>query len=40
MNAQLPQNEKIKKSDYIIYNNTDINSLDSQVTKIVERLRY
>ena len=35
MNCQQSQDEKIKKSDYIIYNNTTIDDLNTQITKII-----
>lgn len=38
MKAQMSQDEKIKKSDYVIYNNSDFISLKSQVKSVVEEI--
>jgi dephospho-CoA kinase len=38
MNSQQPQNEKIKKSDYVIFNNSTEEDLKSQVVKLVEQI--
>ena len=38
VNAQLDEKEKIKKSDFVIYNNSDIKSLEKSVIKIVNNL--
>ena len=38
MNAQLPQNEKMQKSDFIIYNNSSLENLEKQVLILVREL--
>ncbi len=38
MNAQMPQEEKILKSDFVIYNNTSISDLETQINKILLEL--
>ena len=35
MNSQLPQEIKAKKSDYVIYNNSDLNCLKKELFKLV-----
>jgi dephospho-CoA kinase len=39
MNSQQSQDEKLKKSDYVIYNNSTEDDLKSQVLKFVEQIR-
>ena len=36
MNAQLPQEEKINKSDYVIYNNTTREGLEKRVNDLIK----
>lgn len=36
MNAQMPQEEKLKKSDYVVYNNSSLEELENQVRRIIE----
>ena len=36
--SQMPENEKIKKSDFVIYNNSDLISLKKQVSDVLEHL--
>lgn len=36
--SQMPENEKIKKSDFVIYNNSDLISLKKQVYDVLEHL--
>ncbi len=36
MNAQLPQEEKINKSDYVIYNNTTREDLEKRVNDLIK----
>ena len=38
MNSQMPQEEKIVKSDYVIYNNSSLEELKKQVTKFIDEL--
>ena len=38
MNSQMPQEEKIAKSDYVIYNNSSLDELKKQVTKFIDEL--
>lgn len=38
MNAQHSQDEKVKKADYVIYNNSDIVALDRNVDSVVGEL--
>lgn len=38
MNAQLPQKEKMQKSDFIIYNNSSLEDLEKQVLILVREL--
>ncbi len=38
INAQLPANEKAKKSDFVITNNNDLPFLEKQVKKVFERI--
>lgn len=35
INSQMPQKDKIKKSDFVIYNETNISTLHSQIDKIL-----
>jgi dephospho-CoA kinase len=39
MNAQLPQDEKLKKSDFVIYNNSSLEELKNQVKILLEQIR-
>ena len=36
MAAQIPQNEKLKKSDYVIYNNLDLQSLKVEIKEFLQ----
>lgn len=38
INSQATEDEKIKKSDYVIYNNSDLNNLKKQVESCVHNL--
>ena len=38
MNSQMPQQEKIKKSDYVVYNNSTLENLREQVLVFVREL--
>lgn len=38
MNSQMPQEDKIAKSDYVIYNNSSLDELKKQVTKFIDEL--
>lgn len=38
INAQDSEDDKIKQSDFIIYNNSDINSLNQQLEKVLEKI--
>ena len=38
MNSQMPQQDKIAKSDYVIYNNSSLDELKKQVTKFIDEL--
>lgn len=38
MNSQMPQEDKIVKSDYVIYNNSNLEELKKQVTKFIDEL--
>lgn len=39
INSQIPQNEKKSLSDYIIYNNSDLKTLEEEVKKVINHLR-
>ncbi len=39
INSQMRQDEKLKLSDYIIYNNGDIDALEKQVLMLLEQIR-
>lgn len=39
LNSQLSQDEKIKKSDYVIYNNSTKDELKEEVIKVLEQIR-
>lgn len=39
LNSQLSQDEKIKKSDYVIYNNSTKDELKDEVIKVLEQIR-
>lgn len=39
MDAQAPLDEKVKKSDHVLFNDGDMDFLDAQVAALVERLR-
>lgn len=39
INAQMPQDEKVKQSDYVINNNGDIDDLYNQTAKLIEQIR-
>lgn len=36
MNAQIPQEKKFEKTDYVIYNNSSLEDLEKQVRRIIE----
>ena len=36
INAQLPQEEKIKKSDFVIYNNSTVEDLEKRVLEFIK----
>ncbi len=38
MNSQMAQEDKIVKSDYVIYNNSNLDELKKQVTKFIDEL--
>lgn len=38
INAQIKQEDKINKSDFILYNNNDLNSLENEIEKILKLL--
>jgi len=38
INSQENEDEKIKKSDYVIYNNSDFKSLENQVNEVISKL--
>ena len=38
--AQESEENKIKQSDFIIYNNTDLLSLKNQLSKVLQELQY
>lgn len=40
INSQMPQDEKIKKSDYVINNNGDLNNLKIQVDKFLSGIIF
>ena len=40
INSQTPQEEKLNRADYIIQNNSDLNSLKEQTEKIIQELIY
>lgn len=37
---QMPEEEKIKRADYVIYNNSDFNNLEKQTLKILDKLSF
>lgn len=39
MDAQAPLDEKVKKSDHVLFNDGDLDFLDAQVAALVERLQ-
>jgi dephospho-CoA kinase len=39
MDAQAPLDEKVKKSDHVLFNDGDMDFLDAQVAALVQRLR-
>ena len=39
ISCQIPQDEKVKKSDYVIYNNGTTDDLKSQITQLVKSLQ-
>ena len=39
LNSQLSQDEKVKKSDYVIYNNSTKGELKEKVIKVLEQIR-
>ena len=38
INAQIPQEEKIKKSDFVIDNNSDLENLEKQTSILITKL--
>ena len=38
LNSQLSQDEKVKKSDYVIYNNSTKKELKKEVIKVLEQI--
>ncbi len=38
MDNQMPEKDKIKKADYIVYNNTDLEELKTETEKIVQEI--
>ena len=38
INSQIPQEEKLNKADYIIYNNSDLGSLKIQTDNVIREL--
>ena len=38
ISSQIPEDEKIKKSDFVIYNNSDFSSLNNQVTSVLNQI--
>jgi dephospho-CoA kinase len=38
INSQMPETEKIKKADYVIYNNSDFMNLRKQVLRVLTQL--
>ena len=38
INAQEPEENKIKQTDFIIHNNSDINSVKDQIEEILEKI--
>ena len=39
INAQAPQDEKILKSDYVIYNNSSLKELERQISDFVQKIK-
>lgn len=39
MNAQLSQEEKVQKADWVIYNNSSLDDLEAQIITLVEQIR-
>lgn len=39
MNAQISQEEKVKKADWVIYNNSTVDELRQNVIKLIEQIR-
>ena len=40
INSQIPQDEKVKKSDYVIYNNSSVKSLEEETEKILSLISF
>lgn len=38
MNSQQSQEEKIKKSDFVIYNNSSLKNLNTEITNLIQKL--
>jgi len=36
MNSQMPQEEKIKSADFVIYNNSDLNNFSNQLDRVIK----
>ena len=36
MNSQMPQEEKIKSADFVIYNNSDLNNFSNQLNRVIK----
>jgi len=39
LSSQISQDEKVLKSDYVIYNNSDLSTLKENVIKLIEQIR-
>ena len=39
MNSQIPQDEKVPKADWVIYNNSTIKDLKKNVINVIEQIR-
>ena len=39
MNSQISQDKKVKKADWIIYNNSTVEDLQKNVIKLIEQIR-
>ena len=39
LDSQAPQDEKVAKSDWVLYNNSSVEDLETQIVKLIEQIR-